>query len=99
MTSIFRQANDYGEVHVAGRVFNLGPVQSRVVKQLHRAAITRDPWCNGKALLAAAGSSSTRLADLFKSQRDWRQLIESDRRGNYRLRPLFSDPPPRIEAF
>jgi hypothetical protein len=99
VTSIFRQANDYGEVHVAGRVFNLGPVQSRVVKQLHRAAITGDPWCSGKALLAAAGSSSTRLADLFKSQRDWRQLIESDRRGNYRLRPLFSDPPPKIEAF
>jgi hypothetical protein len=89
VASIFRQTNDYGEVHVAGRVFNLGHVQSRVVKQLHRATITGDPWCHGKALLAAAGSSSTRLADLFKSQRDWRQLIESDRRGNDRLRPLF----------
>jgi hypothetical protein len=98
VTSISRQVNDYGEVHVAGRVFKLGHVQSRVVKQLHRAAITGDPWCNGKALLAAAGSSGTRLADLFKSQRDWRQLIESDRRGNYRLRLLFSDPPPETEA-
>jgi hypothetical protein len=98
VTSIFRQVNDYGEVHVAGRVFNLGHVQSRVVKQLHRAAITGDPWCSGKVLLAGAGSSSTRVADLFKSQRDWRQLIESDRRGNYRLRLLFSDPPPETEA-
>lgn len=89
VTSIFRQVNDYGEVHVAGRVFNLGQLQSRVVKQLHRAAITGDPWCSGQALLAAAGSSSTRVSDLFKSQRDWRQLIESDRRGNYRLRRLF----------
>jgi hypothetical protein len=85
----FKQLNDYGEVHVDGWTFKFGHVQSRVVKQLHRAAITGDPWCNGKALLAAAGSSSTRLADLFKSQRDWRQLIESDRRGNYRLRRLF----------
>jgi hypothetical protein len=89
VTSIFRQVNDYGEVHVAGRVFNLGPAQSRVVKQLHRAALVGDPWCNGKVLLAGAGSSSTRLSDLFKSQREWRQLIESDRRGNYRLRLLF----------
>jgi hypothetical protein len=98
VTSVFRHVNDYGEVRVAGRVFNLGHVQSRVVKQLHRAAITGDPWCSGKALLAGAGSSSTRVADLFKSQRDWRQLIESDRRGNYRLRLLFSDPPPETEA-
>jgi hypothetical protein len=89
VTSIFRQVNEYGEVHVAGRVFNFGQVQSRVVKQLHRAAITGDPWCSGKALLAVAGSSSTRVSDLFKSQRDWRQLMESDRRGNYRLRLLF----------
>ena len=89
VTSIFRQVSDYAEVHVAGRVFNLGHVQSRVVKQLHRAALVGDPWCSGKALLAGAGSSSTRVSDLFKSQRDWRQLIEFDRRGNYRLRLLF----------
>jgi hypothetical protein len=92
VTSVFRHVNDYREVRVAGRVSNLGHVQSRAVKQPHRAAITGDPWCSGKVLLAGAGSSSTRVADLFKSQRDWRQLIESDRRGNYRLRLLFSDP-------
>ena len=32
-----------------------------------------------------AGSSCTRMADLFKSQRHWRELIASDGRGHYRL--------------
>jgi hypothetical protein len=83
---VFQQLNDYSEVRLCGLVVKLGSVQSRVVKQLHRAALTGEPWCHGKALLHAAGSACTRLADLFKSQRHWRQLIESDRRGRYRLR-------------
>jgi hypothetical protein len=83
---VFQQVNDYSEVRLSGLIFKLGSVQSRVVKQLHRAALTGEPWCHGKTLLHAAGSACTRLADLFKSQRHWRQLIESDRRGRYRLR-------------
>jgi hypothetical protein len=83
---VFQQVNDYSEVRLSGLVFHLGQVQARVVKQLHKAALTGEPWCIGKALLMSAGSACTRLADLFKSQRHWRQLIESDRRGRYRLR-------------
>lgn len=82
----FQQLNDYGEVHLSGLIFKLGSLQSQVVKQLHKAALTGEPWCDGKTLLHTAGSACTRLADLFKSQRHWRQLIESDRRGRYRLR-------------
>ena len=82
----FQQLNDYSEVHLCGLIFKLGIVQSRVVKQLHSAALTGEPWCHGKTLLHAANSASPRLVDLFKSQRDWRQLIESDGRGRYRLR-------------
>ena len=54
VTSIFRQVSDYGEVHVAGRVFNLGHVQSRVVKQLHRAAIV------GRSLVQRQGAAGRR---------------------------------------
>jgi hypothetical protein len=83
---VFHQVNDYSEVRLSGLVFRLGQVQARVVKLLHRAALRGEPWCIGKALLGSAGSACTRLADLFKSQPHWRQLIESDRRGRYRLR-------------
>jgi hypothetical protein len=81
-----QQANDYREVRTAGLLLNLGPVQARVVKRLHAAAASSDPWCEGKLILGEAGSSSTRMADVFKSQPHWRRLIDSDGRGRYRLR-------------
>lgn len=81
-----QQANDYREVRAAGLLFNLGPVQARVVKRLHEAATSANPWCEGKLILGEAGSSSTRMADVFKSQPHWRRLIDSDQRGRYRLR-------------
>ena len=81
----FTVVGDYKEVIVAGRSFHLGPCQAEVVRLLHAAAKTEEPWRHGKAVLAAAGSSSTRMADLFKSQRHWRELIASDGRGHYRL--------------
>jgi hypothetical protein len=40
----------------------------------------------GKLILGEAGSSSTRMSDVFKSQPHWRRLIDSDGRGRYRLR-------------
>ena len=52
---------------------------------LHEAAQAGEPWQNGKAILSRAGSKSLRMADVFKSQKDWRHLIRSDRRGGYRL--------------
>src|SRR6266540_2124068 len=81
----FKILGDYKEVIVAGRSFHLGACQAEVVRLLHEAAKTEEPWRYGKAVLAAAGSSCTRMADLFKSQRHWRELIASDGRGHYRL--------------
>ena len=81
----FKVVGDYKEVIVAGRSFHLGACQAEVVRLLHEAAKTEEPWRYGKAVLAAAGSSCTRMADLFKSQRHWRELIASDGRGHYRL--------------
>jgi hypothetical protein len=65
-------------------------MQVAVVKQLHEASLTSYPWVHGKLLLKKANSGSSTIADLFKSQVDppWRELIESDRNGQYRLRLL-----------
>jgi hypothetical protein len=81
-----QQFNDYREVRLSGLTFHLGVLQSRVIKRLHDAANSSNPWCDGKLILGEAGSVSTRMADVFKSQPHWRRLIESDRRGRYRLR-------------
>ena len=81
----FIHSADYLEVRCNGCRFKLGPIQAEVVRALHEAAQAGAPWQNGKAILSRAGSKSLRMADVFKSQKDWRQLIRSDRRGGYRL--------------
>jgi hypothetical protein len=81
----FSQTNDYKQVSCDGLDFHFGPVQSAIVAILHRASMDGSPWCSGKAILEQAGSVSTRMADVFKSQPHWRKLIQSNRRGLYRL--------------
>lgn len=82
---IFIHSADYLELRCNGRRFKLGPIQAEVVRALHEAAQVGAPWQNGKAILSRAGSKSLRMADVFKSQKDWRHLIRSDRRDGYRL--------------
>jgi hypothetical protein len=86
----FAHSPGYREVTINGRRIALGPRQADVIKQLHEAALNGSPWRNGKELLRNAGSESTRMHDLFKSKgADWSLLIDSDRRGLYRL--AFAD--------
>jgi hypothetical protein len=80
-----RQTNDYQHVSYNGLEFHFGPLQAAIVSILHQASIGDCPWCSGKAILEQAGSVSPRMADVFKSQPHWRRLIESNRRGLYRL--------------
>lgn len=87
---VFSQHNDFSEVTLGDRTYTLGPIQAQVVRILYEAATTASPWRHGKLVLAEAGSSCTRMADLFKTQPDWRMLIQSDRRGKYRLNIQFS---------
>ncbi|CDP51755.1 hypothetical protein [Devosia sp. DBB001] len=87
---VFEQRDDFSEVTLGDRTYMLGQFQARVVKILHDAAMSGRPWQHGKAVLADAGSSCTRLSDLFKTQPEWRKLIQSDRRGRYRLNIKFS---------
>ena len=81
----FSHSPDYREVSISGLGFTLGPIQAQVVRLLHKHPRDKSGWCSGKIVLEKAGSSSVRMADVFKSQPQWRKLIESDRRGNYRL--------------
>ena len=76
----------YREVRSRGFCFQLGAIQADVVQALHAAAQAGQPWENGKNLLTAAGSRSLKMVDVFKSKPEWRELIQSDGRGNYRLR-------------
>lgn len=78
-------SSDYGMVKVDGQMFFLGKLQARVVKQLHDASRAGRPWQSGKQVLREAGASSTRMADVFKSQAEWRKLIRSNGRGQYRV--------------
>jgi len=81
----FRASSDYREVRCNGHDFKLGPIQAEVVRILHEALRAGQPWQNGKAVLTAAGSKSLRMADVFKSKKNWRRLILSDGKGCYRL--------------
>ena len=83
---ILKHSRDYRHVQLGELSLTLGRMQARIVRQLYRAGRTGDGWCSGKVVLAEAGSASKRMQDVFKSQPRWRELIESDRHGHYRLR-------------
>jgi hypothetical protein len=85
MTSAFSATADYNEVRCNDLQFRLGPIQAQVVRALHAAALAGEPWQSGKAILSAAGSKSLKMSDVFKSQKHWRELIDSNGRGAYRL--------------
>ena len=53
----------------------LGTVQAQVVRLLHQAALSDNPWCDGKAILSEAGATSMRMSDVLKSQKQWRHVI------------------------
>lgn len=81
----FMASADYMNVHSLGRDYRLGPIQAQVVRVLHVAALARTPWISGKTILSSAGSKSLKMSDVFKSQAHWRDLIQSNQRGLYRL--------------
>lgn len=82
----FQYYNNFAKVFAYGRLYHFGKIQAKVIKQLYEASFTDSPWLFGKELLYNVNSHSICLRDLFKSQPYWQQLIESDKRGNYRLK-------------
>jgi hypothetical protein len=81
----FTHNADYSRVTIRHHVFDLSGGLTNVVRLLHEASMTADPWRNGKKLLESAGYDSMFLGDVFKRHPDWRELIEGNGRGLYRL--------------
>jgi len=79
-------SNNYQNIRIGDQSFTFGTIQAKIIKRLHEASQQESPWVNGKQLLHYAGSNGGKLRDVFKSQPSWRQIIESDGRGYYRLK-------------
>ncbi len=69
-----------------GAPINLGPVQANIVAQLAVAKSSGNPWIHGKILLGNSGSQSMRMRDVFRTNKNWRELIEANKRGYYRIK-------------
>lgn len=85
----FWHAPDYSEVKLRGELFIFtGDINRAVIRLLHAAAGTSEPWRLGKTLLMEAGSTdlNMRMVNLFGRHPAWKVLILSDGRGKYRLR-------------
>lgn len=76
---------DFTRISVAGEWHAFGPKQAAVLRQLKLAATTNDPWRDGKRLLRDIGSTTLRLSDLFKRRPVWRQIVQANGKGSYRL--------------
>jgi hypothetical protein len=77
-----------------GRSYTFTNLQARFLHRLHDAGLTAQPWLSGKSLLAEIGSALVKPGDLFRRNRQWRDIIDHDQRGNYRLQPSFMAHPP-----
>jgi hypothetical protein len=84
--SHFRHTKDYRHIWLHGIRYDLSPLWAAIVRVLHDAR--REDgygWCNGKRTLGLAGTTQTKMSDVLKTRSDSESIIESDRRGMYRL--------------
>ena len=83
---VFKEYNDFAKVICHGRLYHFGLLQSKIIKQLYCASFSSSPWLFGQNMLENASAHSATIRDLFKSQKNWREIIESDNKGYYRLK-------------
>jgi hypothetical protein len=81
----FRADLTYEHVWIGEQEFSLTRLQAAIVRELHRAALDGHPWVSRERLREAVEFESEKLSHLFRRMPNWRELIRSDRRGNYRL--------------
>ena len=81
----FRHDPTYEHVWIGDREFSLTSLQGRIVRELHQAAVSGQPWMKIAQLHDAVAFEAHALHQVFKRMPSWRELIRSDRRGNYRL--------------
>ena len=85
----FSHLPDYSQVSLKGEFYLFtGEIQRSAIRILHAAAQSEQPWLTGKILLRQAGSNdvSMRMANLFRRHPAWGPVIQSNGRGQYRLR-------------
>lgn len=82
----FRPNPNYRHIGFGDKELRFGPRQAAAIQVLHMAWKEGQPWLDGKVIMGKIGSPGRRLRDLFDSNKNWKLLIESDERGQYRLR-------------
>ena len=82
----FQHDHDYSHVSVGDVSFVFGPLQAAAIRKLHAAYKTGESWVFGKTILRDINSNSTNIRELFRSNLNWESLVQSDRRGKYRLK-------------
>ena len=78
-----------------GQAFAFTITQARFLEYLHAAHCAGQSWLNGKKVLEDIGSALMKPGDLFKRRANWRDIVDHDQKGNYRLQPSFWIYPPR----
>ena len=92
-------SDDFTRVRVASEWHSFGPKQAAVLRLLKAASDSDNPWLDGKRLLEEADAATMRLIDLFKRKPVWRQMIEADGKGRYRLNVDLLSPERRRIRF
>ncbi len=92
----FAFSEGYRRVRIREHKFDFSGGQCTVIRLLHEASRSSDPWVVGKTLIYAAGYNFMYVGDAFRRHKNWRELIEGNRRGLYRLKLTY--PAPRSEA-
>lgn len=78
-----------------GQTFTFTIMQAKFLEYLHAAHCAGQPWVNGKKVLEEIGSALMKPGDLFKRRANWRDIVDHDQKGNYRLQPSFWVYPPK----
>ena len=84
--------DDFTRVQFAGARHKFGKKQAAVLRLLKAAGETGEPWREGQQLLQEIEAGSMRLVDLFKYKPVWRQLVQTDGDGRYRLNAAMLSP-------
>lgn len=88
LAETFEHSPGYDRIRLHGKSFRFGAVQARIIRMLHEASQTPDPWIAESILLTNAGSASQHLRELFKNHEDRHPgfLFEKSSLGTVRLK-------------
>ena len=76
---------DFSYFIMNGQEYMFGETQAKIIKHLWQANVNGNPWQYGKRILADIGSGSDRIKSVFNHNPDWKNVINSDGKGKYKL--------------